>query len=281
MRLRAGGVAAVLALAACGAPQRLEKNPDALEALLRRGEEAESGGDGRTAGEAYEQAVRDFGDYSSAWSHAGEFRRFWKRDPAAGEAAFRKSIDAPRFTDDSVAFAWRGLGEIARSRGDVDRAIACFEKSLSIKPRVETHRSLSALHATERHDFEKAAYHAKAAVELSPDDPIALLQFAVQMVRFKKPQEAKAGFAKAIRLAGCDERGRSNDHVHCCVLYNGACYHAVRGDKAAALAMLKEFFLTPNHRHITRDEILKDPDFEGLVRDPEFLAMLDYRLPAE
>jgi hypothetical protein len=101
------------------------------------------------------------------------------------------------------------------------------------------------------------------------------------MIRFKKPEEAKQAFAKAITLAGCDERGRSEGHVHCCVLYNGACYHAVRGDKDAALAMLKEFFLTPNHRHITREEIVRDPDFDSLVKDAEFLALLEYYLPLE
>src|SRR6185503_19034557 len=143
------------------------------------------------------------------------------RDPAAAETAFKKAIDAKFESPASVAFAWRGLGEIARGRNQIDRAIQCFEKSLSVSPNADAHRSLSALYATEKRDFEKAAHHAKAAVDLSPEDPIAL--------------------------------------VHCCVLYNGACYHAVRGNKADALAMLKEFFSTPNHRHITREEIVRDP----------------------
>ena len=173
------------------------------------------------------------------------------------------------------------MGEIARSAGRIDEAVDHFQKSLSIGPTAEAYRSLSALFANEKRDFETARHYAFQALKQDPEDPIALMQYAVQMIRFKDPQEAGKAFEKAIRIVGCDAHGRSNDHVHCCVLYNGACYHAVRGDKAAALAMLKEFFITPNHRHITKEEILRDPDFETLLHDPDFQAMLEYRLPIE
>ncbi|HZL72870.1 MAG TPA: hypothetical protein VFC86_10440 [Planctomycetota bacterium] len=276
--------ALVLFLAAgCQGPNRSAPapTPEPLAVILREGEEAESRGDKAAAGAAYERAVREFEDYSVAWSHLGEYCRFWAQDLDAAFDAFKRAIQSPKTTDASVAFAWRGLGELCRAKAKVEDAIICFEKSLSIAPVAETHRSLSALYATEKRDFDKAALHAKAAVNISPDDPIALIQYAVQMVRFKKPREAEEAFGKAIRLAGCDERGRSNDAVHCCVLYNGACYHAVRGDKAGALAMLKEFFMATNHRHITREEILRDPDFESLLRDPDFKELLDYRLPED
>ena len=277
-------VAVLLALiAGCAAPKRSAPAPvpDPLALILRQGQEAEAKGDKAAAGAAYERAVREFEDYSVAWSHLGEFRRFWAHELDSAFDAFKRAIQSPKTTDASVAFAWRGLGELCRAKSKVDDAITCFEKSLAIAPSVETRRSLSALYATEKRDFDKAALHAKAAVDLSPDDPIALIQYAVQMVRFKKPRDAEEAFAKAIRLAGCDERGRSNDAVHCCVLYNGACYQAVRGNKDAALAMLKEFFMTTNHRHITREEILRDPDFESLLKDPDFKTLLDYRLPEE
>ncbi len=276
-------VVALILVAGCSTPKRSAPPdpPPVLADLLLQGLEAEFRGDGRAATLAYESAARDYADYSAAWSQLGECRRFWGRDPAGAEAAFRRAIDAPVATEKSVAFAWRGLGEIARGRGQIDQAIACLEESLSIKPLADAHRSLSALYATEKRDFDRAARHAKAAVDLSPEDPIALLQYAVQMARFRKYEESEEAFWKAMGIAGCDERGRSSGLVHCCVLYNGACYHAVRGDKAAALAMLTEFFLAPNHRHITKDEILRDPDFESLVKDPDFKALLNYRLPEE
>jgi len=276
------GLALVL-VAGCSSPKRSApaESPEPLVHLLSQGRECETNGDGPGAAAAYERATREFPDHSVAWSHLGEHRRFWGRDPASAEAAFTSAIHSKVTTGPSVAFAWRGLGEIARGRGQVDHAIECFKKSLAVGPSTEAYRSLSALYATEKRDFEVARHYAFSALKLSPEDPIAQLQYAVQMVRFNDRTEAQKWFAEAIRLAGCDVNGRSADLVHCCVLYNGACYHAVRGDKAAALAMLKEFFITPNHRHITRDEILRDPDFESLLDDPDFKALLDYRLPAE
>ena len=256
-------------------------NPPELARLIREGLQAEARGDGAGARAAYEKATRDFPDHSAPWALLGEYHRFWGHDGDAARRQFSRAIRAPMPNSYWIAFALRGMGEVARAEKRIAKAIALFEESLEKLPIADAHRSLSALYANELRDFEKAAIHAKAAIDLSPDDPIALLQYAVQMVRFKKPREAEEAFSKAIRLAGCDERGRSSDLVHCCVLYNGACYHAVRGNKAAALAMLQEFFITPNHRHITREEILRDPDFESLVKEDDFKALLEYRLPVE
>jgi tetratricopeptide (TPR) repeat protein len=252
-----------------------------MAAMLREGHEAETRGDAAAAKAAYEKAVREHPLHSAPWAHLGEYHRFWGRDPEAAWDAFKGALDARVPDDQWIAFALRGMGEISRAQGRFTKAIYLFEESLERKPLAETHRSLSALYATEKRDFDKAAFHAKAAIDLSPEDPIALIQYAVQMARFKKFEESEEAFWKALGIAGCDERGRSNDLVHCCVLYNGACYQAVRGNKAEALAMLMEFFMTPNHRHITREEIVKDPDFETLVKDPDFQALLEYRLPIE
>lgn len=273
----------LLLIAGCASPKSSvpTETPPELAQLLREGQEAERRGDAASAQRAYEVAHLAYGDHSAPCALLGEFRRFWQHDGKGASHYFQLAIDASKPDDHWIAFAWRGLGEVARWRGEIDRAIQVFEKSLSIKPNADAHRSLSALYATEKRDFEKAAHHAKAAVDLSPEDPIALVQYAVQMARFKKFEESEEAFWKAMGIAGCDERGRSNGLVHCCVLYNGACYHAVRGNKADALAMLKEFFSTPNHRHITREEIVRDPDFESLVKDPDFKALLDYRLPEE
>jgi len=273
----------LIAIAGCAAPQGSARTeiPSELARLLREGREAENRGDADAARSAYEVAYLAFGDHSAPCALLGECRRFWQCDGKSAEELFKRAIDAPKPDDPWIAFAWRGIGEIARGRGEIDRAIECFRKSLSIDANASAHRSLSALYATEKRDFEKAAHHAKAAVDLSPEDPIALVQYAVQMARFKKFEESEEAFWKAMGIAGCDERGRSNGLVHCCVLYNGACYHAVRGNKLDALAMWKELFSTPNHRHITREEIVRDPDFESLVKDPDFKALLDYRLPEE
>jgi tetratricopeptide (TPR) repeat protein len=239
----------LVALLACAT------HPPELESLISR--------------EQYLRATIEYADYAVAWAHYGEQLRFEKNQPAKAEAAFLRAIAAPKSDSRSVAFAWRGLGEIARERNDIEGALACFEKSLSIRPLADTHRSLSALYATEKSDFARAADHAKAAVSLDPEDPIALLQWAVQALRAGRTPEAEAAYVKALRI----------NPNHCCVLYNAACYHSVRGDRKAALEKLDAFFATPHHRHITREEILKDPDFAPLAADSEFRALLDRNFP--
>lgn len=235
----------LVALAACAS------NPPELEALLSRRQ--------------FVRATIEYSEYASAWAHYGEQLRFEKNDSDKAQAAFFRAIAAPRSDSRSVAFAWRGLGEIARERKDIEGALASFEKSLAIFALADTHRSLSSFYATEKHDFVKAADHAKAAVAIDPDDPIALLQWAVQAERAGRKQEAEEACSKALRL----------NPTHCCVLYNAACYHAVRGDRKQALGMLDSFFATPHHRHITREEMVADPDFASLLNDSDFRALLD------
>jgi tetratricopeptide (TPR) repeat protein len=259
-------------LSACGA------GAPVLDELLQRGETAESRGEGERAGGAYLRATIEFEDHASAWTHYGEYLRFWKHDLPKAEAAFLRALAAPVSDTRSLAFAWRGLAEISRERRDVDAAIAFLAKSLALHPLADTHRSLSALYATERHDFVLAEKHARAAVKLQPDDPIALLQLAVQAWRANQQEDAERAFHEALRIAGCDESGAADHAVHCCVLYNGACYWAVRGDRVRALAMLRAFFATPNHRHLTRDEILADPDFASLLADADFRGLVDREL---
>ncbi len=62
------------------------------------------------------------------------------------------------------------------------------------------------------------------------------------------------------------------------MLYNGACYHAVGGDRERAIAMLEAFFRTPNHRHIAREDLLADPDFETLRGDAAFQTLVERHL---
>lgn len=272
-------VPAALALAGCFPPAPEVSIPPALDAVLRIGERAEADGDRERAGEAYEAAAREFPEHAAAWAYLGEFRRFWRSDAEGARQAFERALAAPVVDQASAAFAWRGLGEIARHEGRVDEAVRCFERSLSVRPLADTHRSLSALYGNERRDFVKAAQHARAAVAASPDDPIALLLFAVQMERLGRADEGRAAFERAVRLAGCDDRGAPTGgpgrRIHCCVLYNAACYHAVRGDRERALAMLAAFFATPNHRHVTREALLADPDFASIRDDPAFRALLE------
>jgi len=251
-----------------------------LTRLLQSGEEAERRDDFSAAEECYRNAASLFPQHARAWAHYGEFQRFYKHDDAAARSSFKKAIEAGVPDAESAAYAWRGLGEIAEKSGDLTTAIEYMNKSLNAKPLSDTHRSLCDLYGNQ-HNFAKAAEHARMATEIDPEDPIALLLYAAQLERAGRHDEAAAAFKKAIQIGGCDEQGRHDHPVHCCVLYNSAGYYAVCGNSGNALKMLEAFFETPNHRHLSRQYLLDDPDFADLKNNPKFLELLDKYLPAE
>jgi len=251
-----------------------------LTKLLESGEEAERRDDFSAAEECHRNAVSLFPQHARAWAHYGEFQRFYKHDDAAARVSFKKALEAGVPDAEAAAYAWRGLGEIAEKSGDIQTAIQYMAKSLDVKPLSDTHRSLCDLYGNQR-NFVKAAEHARLAVELDPDDPIALLLYAAQLQRAGKQTEGRSAFKKAIELGGCDEEGRHAQPVHCCVLYNSAGYYSVCGNSDNALKMLAAFFETPNHRHLSRQYVLDDPDFTELKKDLRFMELLDKYLPAE
>ncbi|MGE3165903.1 MAG: tetratricopeptide repeat protein, partial [Planctomycetota bacterium] len=245
-----------------------------LSTLLENGKLAEAAADPTAVEAWYQRAVRAYPEHAAAWVHLGECQRFWLADLDLASSSFQRALTVPHRDPTSLAFAWRGLGEIARARGDMALAIEHFERSLSVAPLVDTYRSLSALYANVRHDFVRAAWHAERALECVPDDPVAWMQYAVQLTRTGQVAKASAAFERSVAIAGCNELGAAPHPIHCCVLYNGACYHAVNGDPARALAMLEAFFATPNHRHISREEILADPDLESIQGTHAFVELL-------
>jgi tetratricopeptide (TPR) repeat protein len=269
-------------LAGAGRPLSTEKfsmHPKVLEKLLETGENAEWRDDWNAAEESYRQAITLFPRYATAWAHYGEFQRFFRHNDDEARRAFKRAIEAPIPDATSAAYAWRGLGELAEKHDDNKKALELMQASLRAAPLSDTHRSLSHLYGRLGNKAE-AAKHARMAVELDPNDPIALLLYAAHLERAGSHADAQRTFQKAIDIGGCDAEGRHSRPVHCCVFYNSAGYYAVRGEREGALKMLEAFFETPNHRHLSREHILDDPDFADLKSDPTFLKILDKYLPA-
>jgi tetratricopeptide (TPR) repeat protein len=255
------------------------RTAEPLDKLLKHGEDAEARDDFAAAGKDYKKATQQYPSSAKAWCHYGEYLRFYAHDSARARDAFVRSVTASENDPAAKALAWRGLGEIEQSAGNTDTALAHFLASVQIHPLADTHRSICHLQG-HRGNMEEAAKHAALAVELSKDDPIALLLYAAQLERLGKREEGRAAFAKGLKLGGCEPDGSHDGAVHCCVLFNAAGYYAVCGDKPGMLRMLEAFFKTPNHRHVTREQCLTDPDFKAFVKDPAFLKLLEQHLPA-
>ncbi|MCW8131683.1 MAG: tetratricopeptide repeat protein [Planctomycetota bacterium] len=244
-----------------------------LEDLLKAGESAESADRFDEAGRLYREAAERFPESARAWASLGEYLRFYGHDFPASRRAFDRVLALPDADPLSRAYALRGLGEIARHEGDTTGAIALLDRSLSAWPLPDTHRSLAHLYGT-RGDLRTAAEHARKAVDLNPDDPIALLLCASHEQRAGRLAQGRADFEKALRIARLEPDGSHAQPVHCCVLYNAAGYYGVRDDREGALRMLEAFFKTPNHRHLSFEEVWNDPDFATLRNDPRFERLL-------
>jgi tetratricopeptide (TPR) repeat protein len=241
--------------------------------VLSKAIEAERTADYVQARKLYEAATKQFPDSAEAWAAYGEHLRFFVHDDDAARDAFKKAIDAKDSSQHGAAYAWRGLGEIA-SKTDEAEAIRNFEQSLKAMPLADTHRSLAHLYSVRR-DFKSALKHSEKAAKLDPDDPISRLLYAAALSRKGDKDKAREEYIKALALAGFEEGKPAPEHVHCCVYYNAAGYLAVAGDKPGALTMLKNFFDTPNHRHLSRAQIEGDADFEPLLKSEDFRKLLD------
>lgn len=248
------------------------------DGILTRASQAESAEKYDEARKLYESATREFPESAEVWAAYGEHLRFYAHDDAAADIAFNKALKATRTSSHAIAFAWRGLAELSAKKGNTHEAIERFQRSLKAQPLADTHRSLCHLYCVQ-HDFANAAHHAGEAVKLSPDDAIARLLYAAQLERAKKPGQAREQFLKALEIANIDEDGNGAERVHCCVFYNSAGYLAVAGENKRAIRMLRKFFDTPNHRHLTRQDIERDADFITLTSDPDFQSLLDRHLP--
>jgi tetratricopeptide (TPR) repeat protein len=262
--------------AACGVScYAATSQPDdaALHQKLEQASSAEFHGDYPLARATYTQAIEQFPVSSEAWAALGEHIRFYVHDADAAAIAFKKALTVEQQTPYAVAYALRGLGELEIKAGHVDDGIVLFKKSLAAFALADTHRSLCHLYCRQR-KFKEAAEEAQAAVEINPDDAIARLLFAAQLHRSGQEAKANAEFLKALEIGGMDSHGETDKPVHCCVLYNAAGYLSVAGQNDAALKMLRRFFDTPNHRHLSLDDIVSDSDFDNLKNLSAFRALL-------
>jgi Tfp pilus assembly protein PilF len=238
----------------------------------------ETTGDLTHAGELYRTIVAEHPDDAQGWTSYGEFLRFLVHDGVAAKKAFESALHVPHPSDQQRALALKGLGDLAFAANDAHRAIDLMRQSLALWPLAETHRALGVVLLVASHDVAGAAEQARLAVDLSPNDPLSLLVYAILCERLGRHGDGSDAYTHALSIAGCDAQGRSQHAVHCCVFYNAACYLAVCGKPEQSLTMLGAFFNAPNHLHRSRHDIETDPDFSGMRGNHDFIALLDRHL---
>ncbi|HLX61693.1 MAG TPA: tetratricopeptide repeat protein [Planctomycetota bacterium] len=264
-----------LALALILAPLQSPCGEDgALERQLNDAASAEAREEFAAARKLYEQTVKEYPESAEAWAALGEHLRFYAHDSQGAAAAFKKALNVPKPEAHATAFAYRGLGELAAKDGHIEVALDDFKKSADAQPIADTYRSICHLYCTQR-KFKEAAEAAGEAVKFDPNDAIARLLYAAQLYRAGQTEQARKEYDAAASAHGIGADGSVKRPIHCCVLYNAAGYMGVSGEKQLALKLLREFLETPNHRHLTRQEIEQDADFESIKSMPEFEALLD------
>lgn len=266
-----------LALSFCVTPVSAAEG---LDGQLEKAVAAEARGDYEAARKIYTQATQEHPASAEAWAALGEHLRFYAHDAAAATVAFNSALAVKSPAPRAAAFAWRGLGELAAKEGRDAVAVDYFKRSAEALPLADTYRSMCHLYCRQR-KFTEAAAAAGEAVKLSPDDDIARLLYAAQLHRAGEKEQGRKEFDAVAAAHGITAEGAVKRPIHCCVLYNAAGYLSVCGEQDHALKMLQNFFETPNHRHLTREEIETDADFEELKKLPAFGKLLDHNFSGD
>ena len=178
-------------------------------------------------------------------------------------ASGRKAIELD--PDNFIAY-WT-LGRINFTTGNFAEALELFQKAIDIKPGFYA----AHLDVKQAYDGLGRAAEAKAATEKAleimpnyllqnPDDARAKMLYAVTLAEVGRKEQAIAEGAAALELAPGDSL----------MLYNGACLYAQLGEKAKAIATLRDAIAAG----VTNFQwMMNDPDLYSLHDDPEFIAL--------
>lgn len=118
-------------------------------------------------------------------------RRF---EEAAKELALAIQLDPTRI---DCLFS---LGCILLQRGQIDKALACFQQALKFKPEdanLLSHQEMALASFAKPHE---AILHLRRAVELAPQNPLVQLRIAIGYTQLQNPQKAKEHYQKALAI---------------------------------------------------------------------------------
>jgi adenylate cyclase len=164
-------------------------------------------------------------------------------------------------------------GRACFSHGEFERAAALFERAAALKP--DDYQSMLLLTTIYRslgrqQDMIEAAHSGvkRAEQELArhPEDPRAAYLGAIGLLVVGEYDRAREWAMRALAI----------DPDDVLTQYNVACFHALTGESAKAIALLQR--LLPQANHETRDWVKYDSDLDAIRTEPDYekvLALLD------
>jgi serine/threonine protein kinase/tetratricopeptide (TPR) repeat protein len=200
---------------------------------------------------------------SEAYSTLG-FAYFNKREYDDALTASRKAIE---LDPNNVSGLWI-LGRIYLTSDRFREAAELLQRVLALNPEfysafIDLQVAYGRLgeddkvKATDRALFEMLPGYLSS----HPDDVRAHLFYASALVSQGKFDDARTAVTRALAMSPGDPL----------MLYNGACTYARMGDNRLALDTLTEAVAAG---YEFREWIERDPDFDGLRREPEFVALM-------
>jgi tetratricopeptide (TPR) repeat protein len=116
----------------------------------------------------------------------------------------RRYVDASKELDEAIrlapdnskAYFYKGL--VQEEQGDTNKAIANFNKAVSIDPEFADGHNKLAIAFMRRGELDFARQHLQSGLRFSPNDAFVNFNMGIYFQRKNKPDSAKAYFAKAV-----------------------------------------------------------------------------------
>ncbi|MFN6559077.1 MAG: tetratricopeptide repeat protein [Nostoc sp. ChiSLP01] len=157
------------------ANEAIASNPKDANAYIRRASGRYQEGDKQRALADLNQATRFNSKYSLAWTFQGDMLAELGRNEEA-ITAYSRAIEANNeWGNTSLANAYLNRANIYSDRGDYRRAIADFNKSISLQPKNAVAYALRGLNHQRRGDNQAAIKDFNSAVSIDPNNGIAYL----------------------------------------------------------------------------------------------------------
>ncbi len=241
-----------------------------IEAVMKRGLEAEMNEKYEQAGRLYSQAHRMDPADPAPLRYLGEVYRHHLGDWDQARVTFQAILDMPA-DPLSRAVALHGIGKMTIHEGDFLKGLHLMEASVLEFPLALAYRNL-AVYWNSEGDNAKADYYTREATKLDPTDPYNMVFAAAFLAGNGHGDEA-------LKIAKDNEGMLMGS-------YNLAAIYAQLGQKQKALDLLKRhFFQYERYDAVRSKEMMEarvDAVFASLREDPQFIALTsnaDGKLP--